>query len=180
ALFIPFLPMLPSQILLVNLLSDFPLVAVASDKVDLSESRKPKFHQLKNFIPLIITLALISTIFDLIFFYIFHEVEPPLLRTLWFIESVLTEIFLIFSIRTSRFFLKGSMPSIILILFSIATVTTTIFLPFTAFGQKAFYFVAPPIPKLLTVLSLILLYFSLSEAAKLIYFRQKRNHRSAS
>lgn len=171
SLIIPFLPMLPVQILLINLLSDFPLIAVASDAVDIEELKKPKFYQLNQVILLIIFLALTSTIFDFIFFGIFHKVKPELLQTLWFIESILTEIVLIFSIRTRRLFFKTKRPSIWLINLALSTFLITIILPFTNFGQNIFQFVSPPIPALLVVLSLIFSYFVVSEIVKLIYFR---------
>jgi Mg2+-importing ATPase len=174
SLAIPFLPMLPVQILLVNLLSDFPLISVASDKVDIEELRKPKFYQLNKLILLIILLALTSTIFDFIFFGIFHRVGAALLQTLWFIESILTEIFLIFSIRTMHFFLKTKAPSFPLITISIFTILTTILLPFTNFGKNTFQFVSPPIPSLIVVLSLVISYFLISETVKLLYFRYRK------
>lgn len=174
SLFIPFLPMLPIQILLVNLLSDFPLIAVASDKVDVEELKKPKIYRLNNFISLIILLALISTLFDFVFFAIFHRVEPPFLQTLWFIESILTEIFLIFSIRTSGFFLKANRPSFLLMFIALITVILTIILPFTDLGQKSFHFVTLPFSYLSTVLLLTVCYFFLSEIVKLSYFRHRK------
>lgn len=173
SLFIPFLPMLPIQILLVNLLSDFPLIAVASDKVDVEELKKPKLYKLHSFIPLIVLLASVSTVFDFTFFIIFHKVEPSLLQTLWFIESILTEIFLIFSIRTSRVFFKTKRPSFILLLIALITIIFTIALPFTGWGHKDFHFVSPPISSLLIVLFLIINYFLISEAVKLLYFRHR-------
>jgi len=172
SLFIPFLPMLPVQILLVNLLSDFPLVTVASDEVDLEELKKPKFYQLNRFVPLIILLALVSTVFDFIFFGIFRSAPPALLQSLWFMESILTEIFLIFSIRTSHFFAKAHRPSSPLLLASLLTIFTTLFLPFLHFGQETFHFVSPPLTALLTVLFLTVCYFFVSELVKLLYFRR--------
>ena len=174
SLMIPFLPMLPTQILLVNLLSDFPLIAVASDNIDAEELRKPKLYQLKSFILLIMLLALTSSVFDLIFFGIFHKVQPSLLQTLWFIESILTEIFLIFSIRTSHFFAKTKPPSLPLIIISFLTVILTILLPFTYFGQETFHFISPPIKGLLITLFLVLSYFIVSEIVKLLYFRYRK------
>jgi len=171
SLVISYLPMLPVQILLVNLLSDFPLISVASDRVDVEELRKPKFYQLNKLMLLIIFLALTSTIFDFIFFGIFHKVGASLLQTLWFIESILTEIFLIFSIRTRHFFLKAKVPSFPLIVISFFTILTTILLPFTNFGKNTFQFVSPPISSLLVVLSLVISYFLVSEMVKLLYFR---------
>ena len=170
SLFISFLPMLPIQILLVNLLSDFPLIAVATDSVDVEELRRPKFYKLQGIIFLIIFLALVSTIFDFIFFGIFHKAEPALLQSLWFIESIVTEILLIFAIRTRNFFLKSKRPSSPLIIFSILTTLITVFLPFTKIGKDFFHFVSPPIPALLIVFSLVLSYFIVSEIVKLMYF----------
>jgi len=174
SLAIPFLPMLPTQILLVNLLSDFPLIAVASDKVDVEELKKPKLYQLNKFISLLILLALVSTIFDFIFFGIFHKVEPSLLQTLWFIVSILTEIVLIFSVRTFHFFGKAKMPSIPLMIIAFLTIFITIFLPFTSFGKATFHFVSPSISSLLIVLALIVSYFIVSEIVKLVYFQRRQ------
>jgi Mg2+-importing ATPase len=170
SLIIPFLPMLPPQILLVNLLSDFPLISVASDRIDVEELKKPKLYQLNQIILLIFLLALTSTIFDFIFFGIFRKVEPQFLQTLWFIESILTEIALIFSIRTRHFFLKTKRPSSILISLAILTSLITLILPFTNFGQVFFHFLSPPLPFLLIVISLVFGYFISSEIVKLIYF----------
>jgi len=170
SLLIPFLPMLPVQILLVNLLSDFPLIAIASDRVDVEELRKPKAYQLNQVILLMMFLALISSIFDLVFFFIFYKAGAPMLQTLWFVESILTEIVLIFSIRTRRFFLKTKAPSFSLIIFSFLAVAITLILPFTNFGRELFGFTLPPLSAILVVLSLILGYFIISEMVKLIYF----------
>ncbi len=172
SLMIPFLPMLPTQILLVNLLSDFPLISVASDNVDVEELKKPKFYLLNKVFLLIILLGFVSLIFDFIFFGIFHKVQPALLQTLWFIESILTEIVLIFSIRTSHFFLKARKPSFLLIAISFFVFLITIILPFTNFGKEILHFTSPPLPALLIVLSLIIGYFIVSEIVKLVYFRR--------
>ncbi len=174
SLFLPFLPMLPSQILLVNLLSDFPLIAVASDKVDIAELKKPKLYKLNKFISLIFLLALVSTIFDFAFFGIFRKVEPSLLQTLWFIESILTEIFLIFSVRSRQFFLKASFPSVPLLAIAFLTIFLTILLPFSGFGKEFFHLVSPPVFPLLIVAFLLVCYFAASEAVKLIYFHFRK------
>lgn len=171
SLTIPYLPMLPIQILLANLLTDFPLISIATDEVDVEELQKPKLYQLQKFIMLIMFLALTSTIFDFIFFGIFRGVEPARLQTLWFIESILSEVVLIFSLRTSHFFLSAKMPSLPLMVLSVAIVLITIFLPFTSIGKEFFHFVVPTYEELIIIITLILSYFILSEAIKLIYFR---------
>jgi Mg2+-importing ATPase len=180
SLFIPFLPMMPVQILLVNLLSDFPLIAVASDTVDLKELKKPKLYKLEAMIFLVFFLALVSTVFDFIFFALFYKSGEGNLQTLWFIESIVTEILLIFSIRTSGLFLKARLPSRPLIFLSLATIITTVFLPFTQFGHEFFHFVSPATHSLVIVFCLLIGYLLTSEIVKLIYFKHYdiKNHRS--
>jgi Mg2+-importing ATPase len=171
SLFVNFLPMLPVQILLGNLLSDFPLISIASDSVDLEELRKPKMYQLYMVLPLIISLALVSTVFDFIFFTIFYRQTPEVIQTLWFIESILTEILLIFIIRTRGAFWKAKKPSLTLLFFTIFDGAFIIALPFFVFGQSFFHFVAPPVMQLGIVLICVACYFAVSEMVKLVYFR---------
>lgn len=178
SLFIKFLPMLPAQILLANLLSDFPLISVATDSVDTEELKKPRAYQLNKVLPLIITLALISTTFDFIFFAIFYRQAPGVIQTLWFIESVLTELVLIFSIRTMHLAWRAKKPGFPLVFLSILSGAVVATLPFFAFGQKFFHFASPPIASLLIVFFLVVIYFIVSEAAKLIYFRYWRTKNS--
>jgi Mg2+-importing ATPase len=170
SLFVPFLPMLPVQILLGNLLSDFPLIAIATDSVDTQELRKPKMYQLHMMLPLIISLALVSTLFDFIFFTIFYRQAPGTIQTLWFIETILTEIFLIFIIRTRKVFWNAKKPGFWLLFFTIVDGIAIVALPFIPFGHTLFHFVTPPLLGLLVVFFLVGAYFAASEMVKLIYF----------
>lgn len=170
SLFINFLPMLPVQILLGNLLSDFPLISIVTDSVDIEELRKPKMYQLHNILPLIISLGLVSTVFDFIFFLIFYKQTPGNIQTLWFIESILTEIALIFIIRTRRQFWKAKRPSFALLFFTLIDGLAIIILPFTSIGQELFHFVAPPLYGIFIILILLLAYIASSEVVKLVYF----------
>jgi Mg2+-importing ATPase len=173
SIFLPFFPILPAQILLDNLLSDFPFIGIATDNVDIEELRKPKCYRFRQLLFLIILLALVSNIFDFIFFGIFYRVQVSTIQTLWFMESLLTEIFIIFSIRTQRFFLKSKKPSNILILFSLLVFLITIILPFTNFGKEFFGFISPSISSLLIVLGLSIIYFFASELVKVKYYQHQ-------
>ena len=170
SLFINYLPMLPVQILLGNLLSDFPLISVATDSVDIEELKKPKMYQLSSVLPLIMILALISTIFDFIFFAIFYKQSPANIQTLWFIESILSELILIFIIRTRRKFWKAKKPGAALVMLSVIDGVFITLLPFFTIGQRIFHFVTPPFIPLLIVFGLLIAYSVLSETTKLIYF----------
>jgi Mg2+-importing ATPase len=174
SLILPFLPMLPPQILLVNLLSDFPLISLAGDSVDIEELRKPKMYRLNQIFPLIIFLAIISSIFDFIFLGIFYGKGENLIQTLWFLMSIFTEISLIFSVRTRKFFLMAKKPRGILISLSIFAFLLTLILPFTNFGKNFFQFTSPPFYALLTIFSLILAYLFANEIVKQIYYGHLR------
>jgi len=171
SLFITFLPLLPVQILLVNFLSDFPLIAVATDSIDVEELKRPKLYQLNKVLLLIILLAFVSTIFDFIFFGIFYKSQPAVIQTLWFIESILTEILLIFAIRTRHLFFKTKRPGLPLMILVLLDAVFIVSLPFSSFGHEFFHFVSPPLFSLFIVLFLVSNYFILSEAVKLFYFR---------
>ncbi|MFA5746855.1 MAG: HAD-IC family P-type ATPase, partial [Candidatus Paceibacterota bacterium] len=170
SLMIPYLPILPIQILLLNLLTDFPLIAIVFDSVDQDELRQPKNYQLSKTIKLIVILGLISSMFDFIFFGLFRGAGEAGLQTLWFTASALTECSLIFSIRTSHPFWKAKRPATSLLLLGILTAGLAIFLPFTGFGQTFFGFKAPQPSSVALIILLVSIYFALSESAKNIYY----------
>jgi len=174
SLMIDFLPMLPIQILLVNLLSDIPMVSVSTDSVDKTELKSPKKYEVKEIIIVAIILGLVSMVFDFIFFGSFYRISPEVLQTNWFIGSILTELVLIFSIRTKSLFIKGSRPSKSLVYLSIMVFMLTVGLPYTAFGQNIFKFTPPTLTHLLLILSLVFIYFVVSEIVKLMYYKKRR------
>jgi Mg2+-importing ATPase len=175
SLMLKFLPMLPIQILLTNLISDSPMIAISADNVDVSELKKPKHYQIKTIITLVFILGFISSIFDFIFFGIFGRMPEATLQTLWFIESILTEIILIFSMRTRFAFFKAKKTSKILALLSITAAAVTIFLPYTSLGQRIFHFSRPSFWMILTIILIVASYFVITEIAKLIYYRRQKN-----
>lgn len=170
-LFVDFLPMLPIQILLLNLLSDFPMIAIAADSVDSEELKKPRRYDIKEVALVALVLGLISTVFDFIFFALFSRISPEVLWTNWFIASILTELVLIMSIRTKKPFFLAKAPAASLSLLTLIGVGVTLIIPFTALGQNLFRFVAPTSDALLMIGGLVLLYFVITEAVKLLYYR---------
>ncbi len=100
SLLISFLPMLPKQLLLLNLLSDFPMMAIAFDRVSAKEIEHPQKYDFKSLYIIFIVLGLVSTVFDFMYFLLFYKISPEVLQTNWFIASVITELFLLFSIRS--------------------------------------------------------------------------------
>jgi Mg2+-importing ATPase len=147
------------------------MISISTDEVDRKELKSPKKYEVREIIIIAIILGFISMVFDFIFFGLFFRISPEVLRTNWFIGSILTELVLIFSVRTNSFFTKASRPSKPLIWLSITTFVLTIGIPFTQIGQKIFKFVPPSAPHLTCILLLVVVYFAISEAVKLFYYR---------
>ncbi|MDD5627362.1 MAG: HAD-IC family P-type ATPase [Patescibacteria group bacterium] len=176
SLFLPFLPMLPAQILLANLLPDFYLISLITDRVDFAELKRPKKYQFSKMFLLVALLGAVATVFDVIFLAIFYHSSSGVIQTLWFMESVLAEIVLIFSIRTHKFFLKARKPSIPLVILAILAVFFTFALPLSQLGQKFFQFSSLRASHLLIISILVIGYFIVSEGVKLTYFRLHKNN----
>jgi Mg2+-importing ATPase len=177
-----FLPLLPTQILLANFLSDAPLLSISTDNVDKEELTKPKRWDIKYIEKFTVTFGGISSIFDfatiIILFYVlganplilFYGVLhanlqfQQIFRTGWFLESVLSEIIVTFAIRTRKRFYK-SKPGKILLITSIIIALLTIWLIYSPFGYL-FEFV-PLVDWLLIAIGIILIaYFSIVEILK--------------
>jgi len=171
SLIIDYLPMLPLQILLVNLLSDFPMIAVATDTVDTSEVNVPRKYNLKGMAAFSLILGITSTFFDFVFFAVFKNSGAPVLQTTWFIGSVLTELVFIYSTRTKKFFLKSKLPSWSLMVLTIIAMEITVFVPYTNIGHNVFKFITPSNIQIMEVIGIVVMYFITTESVKLLYYR---------
>lgn len=176
SLILPFLPLLPTQILLINLLSDFPLVAIASDTVDPRELITPKSYQLKRTMLLIVFLGFIGTLTDFIFFSFFRQHSPEVFRSLWFMFNIFSAIALIFCVRAPGFFLRTRRPSWQLISTSLFSLCICIALPWTTIGQRWFLLVPPARHDYIILIGLLAVFFCMSELVKLTYMRYVNNH----
>ncbi|PKM91639.1 cation-transporting ATPase [Candidatus Falkowbacteria bacterium HGW-Falkowbacteria-1] len=173
SLLIDFLPMLPLQILLLNLLSDFPMIAVATDNVDSEELVSPKKYQVKDIIIVAMILGVVSSIFDFMFFAMFFSISPGVLQTNWFIASILTELAFLFSIRTKKPIFKAKRPSNLIILLTGLASIVTVIIPFTSWGQALFGFVRPSWWHLFLIFVVAILYLVCSEIVKLAYYKNQ-------
>jgi len=171
SLFVNYLPMLPVQILLVNLLSDFPMIAIATDSMDDKELERPHQFNMKDIAFFATLLGIVSTVFDFIFFAYLSRISVEVLQTGWFIGSIITELLFIFSIRTRGFFWKGKMPSMSLMVLTGCAFIITIALPFMPFGHTVFKFTALSWSQMGVILGITAAYFAVSEAVKLGYYK---------
>lgn len=171
SLFITFLPMLPKQLLLLNLLSDFPMMAIAFDRVNKSEISHPQKYDFRALYIIFITLGLVSTVFDFMWFALFFQAGEGVLQTNWFIASVLTEIIFLISIRSMLPIEKSGFPAPIISWLSLGAVIATIALPLIPLTAEYFEFTRPSWSDLRLILLLTLVYFIVTEAVKRLVAR---------
>jgi Mg2+-importing ATPase len=170
-LIVPFLPMRPVQILLNNMLYDLSEIAIPLDRVDRSDVARPQRWDMNFIRDFMLAIGLISSLFDFLTFFVLLQVlkaDAPLFQTGWFIESVATQVLVIFVIRT-RGSALASRPHPLLAATSIGVVAIAMLLPFTVIGTY-FGFVAPPIEFFLILVLLIVVYLALVETAKRRFF----------
>jgi Mg2+-importing ATPase len=147
ALFLPFLPMLPIQILLNNLLYDMSQVAIPSDDVDVEYVARPAPWNINYIKKFMLVIGPISSIFDFITFWVMlylFRAPAELFHTGWFIESLCTQTLVIHVIRTGRIPFVETWPSPLLLWSSIFIACTGILIPFSPIGPY-FGFVEPPL-----------------------------------
>jgi len=174
SLFLRFIPLLPSQILLNNLLSDGPLVTVSTDNVDPELLRRPRKWHLELISRFMISFGLLSVLFDLMLIVTLVWVlraGTDLFRTAWFVESALSEILVTFAIRTRSAFFRSA-PGAWLVGASVLAGAAALGLPFTSVGQTYFAFVPLPGAVLALVAGILVAYFASAELAKGAFFRR--------
>ena len=133
SLFLPFLPMLPTQILLNNFLYDLAQVTIPTDNVDQSFIRKPRKWDIGIIRKFMLYIGPISSIYDFLTFFIMLKVfqaSEQLFHTGWFVESLATQTLVLFVIRTGGNPLR-SRPSLPLTITTLLVVVVGIVLPFT-------------------------------------------------
>lgn len=171
SLFLPFLPMLAKQILLNNFLSDFPALTIAGDNVDREWVETPHRWDIKFIRNFMITFGLVSSAFDFLTFGVLLLVlnaSPETFRTGWFVESLLTELLVMFVVRTRRPFYK-SRPGGWLLVSSLAMIVLTLLLPYLPIGAL-FDFVPLPAPIMLLMIGITLAYVVAAESAKKFFY----------
>ncbi len=172
SLFLPFLPMLPVQILLNNLLYDISELPIPLDRVDddyLSRPRQWDMNFIRNFM---LIIGPVSSVFDFLTFYImlaFFHAGEALFHTGWFIESMATQVLVIFIIRTRKNPFK-SRPNPWLFGCSLTVAAVAVLLPFTPAGVYV-GFVAPPASFFLILIVMLLAYLLAVEGMKQWFFR---------
>ena len=173
SLFLPFLPLLPTQILLINFLTDFPEMTIATDNVDPIYVEKPhrwNIHFIRRFM---LVFGPLSSVFDYLTFGLMLFVvkgHEATFQSGWFIESVLSAALVVFTLRT-RLPIFHSRPSRWMLLATAAVGLVTLLIPYTSLGKLFNFKPLPPIA-LIGIFLIVLLYFTTAEITKRWFFRR--------
>jgi Mg2+-importing ATPase len=174
SLFLGFIPLLPSQILLNNFVSDFPLLAISTDNVDEELLRRPRRWNIRFIRNFMIYFGAMSSFFDLVLIFsliYLIKVAPELFRTSWFVLSALSEIVVTFAIRTKLPVLK-SKPSVWLVVGSVLAGAGAVVIVYSAVGALLFEFVRMPVSLLGLIAGILAAYFVTAETVKKYFFRK--------
>ncbi len=174
AVFLPFLPMLPVQILLNNLLYDMSQSTITTDNVDQEYVERPKRWDISFIRRFMVSLGPVSSLFDFLTFFtmlLIFNASASLFQTAWFIESLCSQTLVVFVIRSRRTPFYKSKPSKFLLASSLGVISFALILPFTPLGSL-FGFVPPP-PAFFAALAVILgAYLLLADAVKRWFYKR--------
>jgi Mg2+-importing ATPase len=172
-MFLPFLPLLPMQILLTNLLTDLPEMTIATDNVEKAAILKPRRWDLKLVKRFMITFGILSSVFDFITFLVlmkFLNANETGFRTGWFIESVISASLIVLVIRTRKF-IFNSRPGKYLSVAVLTIIMLTLVLPYTPLGA-IMGFASLPLYYLGIIFCIVVSYVICTEFVKRIFYKK--------
>ena len=176
SLLLPFLPLLPKQILLINLLTDLPGMTLSRDNVDDEMVNKPRRWDIKFIRRFMLIFGLCSSVFDYLTFgtlqYLLHA-DIKQFRTGWFIESVLSASLIVLVIRT-RGSALASRPGKYLVMATLLVCTITIIIPYTRLGVLMGFEPLQPI-FFGAVAAILVMYMISAEVIKKMFYRARNN-----
>jgi len=176
SLFLPFLPLLPKQILLTNLLTDFPEMAIATDHVDAIAVEKPHRWDIRFVQRFMFVFGLLSSVFDYLTFGVllyFMKVDEKGFQIGWFTESVISAALIVLVVRTRLPFFK-SLPGKYLSIATVLIITFVLILPYMPFS-RLFGFTRLPLMFYFWMLLIIAAYIISAELAKRWFFSRIKN-----
>lgn len=178
SLFLPFLPMLPKQILLINFLTDLPEITIAGDNVDPEQITEPEHWDIRFIRDFMLVFGLLSSVFDFLTFgvlYSWFQAGAAVFHTGWFIESVWSATLVVFAMRTRLPFFR-SRPSRMMLLVTAMVLLMVLALPYTPLAGLLEFTPLPP-PLLIMLAGIVALYVASAEVVKRwFYVWERRRH----
>ncbi len=173
SLLLPFLPLLPTQILLTNLMTDFPEMTIATDRVDADMVDHPRRWSIVAIRKFMITFGLVSSVFDFLTFgallFVLHATRDQF-RTGWFLESVISASIIVLVIRSRMPFFR-SRPAKYLVLATLSTIVATVALAYTPLGE-ILGFEQLPRSFLVLIGMIVLVYIVSAEVVKKVFYQK--------
>ncbi|MDZ7265598.1 MAG: HAD-IC family P-type ATPase, partial [candidate division KSB1 bacterium] len=173
SLILQFLPLLPKQILLTNLMTDVPEMTIATDNIDQEMVEKPRRWDIKFIRTFMATFGLVSSVFDYLTFgvlLLLLHATPEEFRTGWFMESVISATMIVLVIRTRKPFFK-SLPGRNLFAATISIVGVILLLPFTPLAA-IFGFTRPSGILLIFIALIVMFYILTAEIVKSVFYKK--------
>jgi Mg2+-importing ATPase len=174
SLFLPFLPLLPTQILLSNLMTDFPEMTIATDNVDSEMVDRPRRWDIGFIRRFMVVFGLANSACDYLTFgvlLLLMHANVRQFRTGWFIENIVTAALIVLVIRTQKPFYR-SRPGTALLIATLAAVVASIILPYTPVAHVLGFTPVPPI-FLLALAVIMVFYIVVAEVAKVFFYRHE-------
>ncbi len=179
SIFLPFLPLLPIQMLLQDFIYDISQIGIPYDNVDEEFLVKPRKWDTKSISKFMNTLGITSSVIDVIAFLIFWYVlgynsilKQTYFQTAWFVTCLITELMIIYAVRTSKKSFIDSKPGNKLVLLTLVSIILTIAFPILLSNIEAFSFVILPLNFYIYLLLLVILYFIIVFIIKKIYIKK--------
>jgi Mg2+-importing ATPase len=174
SLFLPFLPMLATQILLNNLLYDISEIGIPFDNVRAADIARPQRWRQQDIVRFAALMGPLSSVFDLVTFaalFLLFRTGPDVFRTGWFVESIATQTLVVFLIRTRGRPWRDA-PNRVLTISTLGALAVAMAIPFSPLGAW-FGFRAPPMMVTLALLAIVVVYLAAAELLKPLAIRQR-------
>ena len=179
SIFLPFLPLLPIQMLIQDFIVEISQIGIPYDNVDEDFVKSPKKWDTKDISKFMKIFGIISSITDIFAFIIFWFIfkynsvdKQAYFQTAWFIECIISETLIIYYLRSDKLSFRKSNPSIILILCTILTIIATISIPLILSNVSGFNYVILPFNYYLYVIGLAIIYAVIVSIVKRYYLKK--------
>jgi Mg2+-importing ATPase len=177
SIFLPFFPMMPGQILVNNFLYDLSQLSIPSDNVDPEYLKKPKHWDISFVKKFMLIFGPISSLFDFLTFFVLYKIfslSGGAFQAAWFVESLATQVFVVYIIRTKKLPFFQSRPSVYLLMSTIGIVALGIIITLSPLANLL-GFVAPGWPIFISITIIVILYLLVTESLKQIFYRKLAN-----
>jgi len=166
------LPLLPVQLLLTSLITDVPLITIASDTVDSKEAMKPEQYQTRSLLVISLLLGSCTALFELLYFALISLRAPLYIQTSMFLFLSVLQLVVIVSIRNHDYFWRGTRPSPLLAAAVALAFLVSFALPYLPPTARLFSFAPLPVQELAIVVGLALAYVVVLDVVKVWFYRR--------